>query len=284
VLVAQITDIHLGYDPGNPDEYNRQRLNRTLAALKAMVPAPDLLLVTGDIADNGDDRDSYQRFAEAIAELPFRVCPAMGNHDSREIFREVFPDTADAGGYIQYAIDDLPVRILVLDTLETGRHGGGYDEVRAAWLEARLAEAPGRPTMLALHHPPIETGLSWMTENPDAEWVRRLRPIVEAHPNIVAMVSGHLHRPIVTRWAGTALAVCPSTAPQVALDLEEMDPEHPDNRPMIVADRPYFALHYWNGDGLITHIQSVDDHEVLARFSPRRQPLIRMLNEERATG
>lgn len=284
MLVAQITDIHLGYDPGNPDEYNRQRLDRTLAVLKAMVPAPDLLLVTGDIADNGDDRISYRRFAEAIADLPFRVCPVMGNHDSREIFREVFPDTADAGGYIQYAIDDLPVRILVLDTLEIGRHGGGYDEVRAAWLEARLAEAPGRPTMLALHHPPIETGLSWMTENPDAEWVRRLRPIVEAHPNIVAMVTGHLHRPIVTRWAGTALAVCPSTAPQVALDLEDMDAEHPDNRPMIVADRPYFALHYWNGDGLITHFDTVEDHEVLARFIPKRQGLIRLLNKERAEG
>ena len=284
MLVAQITDIHLGYDPGNPDEYNRQRLDRTLAVLKAMVPAPDLLLVTGDIADNGDDRVSYQRFAEAIEGLPFRVCPVMGNHDSREIFREVFPDTADAGGYIQYAIDDFPVRILVLDTLEIGRHGGGYDEVRAAWLAARLAEAPGRPTMLALHHPPIATGLSWMTENPDAEWVRRLRPIVEAHPNIVAMVSGHLHRPIVTRWAGTALAVCPSTAPQVALDLEKMDAEHPDNRPMIVADRPYFALHYWNGDGLITHFDTVEDPEVLARFIPKRQGLIRLLNKERAEG
>ena len=51
---------------------------------------------------------------------------------------------------------------------------------------------------------------------------------------------------------------------------------------MIVADRPYFALHYWNGEGLITHFESVEEHEVLARFIPRRQPLIRMLNEERA--
>jgi 3',5'-cyclic-AMP phosphodiesterase len=284
VLVAQITDIHLGFDPGNPDEYNRQRLDQTLRVLAAMTPLPDLLLVTGDIADNGDDRDSYERFREAIAGLPFPVFPAMGNHDNRAIFREVFPDAADVDGYVQYAIDHLPVRILVLDTLETGRHGGGFDAVRAAWLEARLAEAPGRPTLIVLHHPPIATGLSWMTENPDADWVLRLRAIVEAHPNIVAMVSGHLHRPIVTRWAGTALAVCPSTAPQVALDMEAMDPDHPDERPMIVADRPYFALHYWNGEGLITHFDTVEDHEVLARYSPKRQGLIRMLNKERAAG
>jgi 3',5'-cyclic AMP phosphodiesterase CpdA len=284
MLVAQITDIHLGFDPGNPEEYNRQRLDHTLKTLATMTPLPDLLLVTGDIADNGDDRDSYERFKEAIANLPFRVCPVMGNHDNRAVFREVFPETPDGDGYVMYTVEDLPVRIVVLDTLEIGRHGGGFDEVRAAWLEARLAEAPDQPTLIALHHPPIATGLSWMTENPEARWVRRLRPIVEANPNILAMVSGHLHRPIVTRWAGTTLAVCPSTAPQVALDMERMDAEHPDNRPMIVADRPYFALHYWNGEGLITHFETVEDHEVLARFSPKRQGLIRMLNKERAIG
>ena len=284
MLVAQITDLHLGFDPGNPDEYNRKRLDATLRVLTAMTPRPDLLLVTGDIADNGDDRFSYDRFKEAIAGLPFPVCPAMGNHDNRDIFREVFPDTPEENGYIQYAVEGFPVRILVLDTLEIGRHGGGFDEARARWLEARLAVAPDQPTLIVLHHPPIFTGLSWMTENPEASWVRTLRPIVEANPNIVAMVCGHLHRPIVTRWAGTALAVCPSTAPQVALDLQKMDADNPDERPMIVADRPFFALHYWNGDGLITHFETVEEHEVLARFNPRRQGLIRMLNKERGFG
>ena len=281
MLVAQITDLHLGFDPGNPDEYNRQRLDQTLRTLVALTPRPDLLLVTGDIADNGDDRDSYERFKEATASLPFPVCPAMGNHDNRAVFREVFPGTPDVDGYIMYTVEDLPVRIVVLDTLEVGRHGGGFDDVRAAWLEARLAEAPERPTLLVLHHPPIFTGLSWMTENPEAHWVRKIKPIVAANPQIVAMVSGHLHRPLVTRWAGTTLAVCPSTAPQVALDMQAMDPDDPDERPMIVADRPYFALHYWNGDGLITHFDTVEEHEVLARYNPRRQGLIRMLNKER---
>ena len=270
MLVAQITDLHLGFDPGTPDELNRQRLDRTLRRLAEMNPRPDLLLATGDIADNGDDGDSYARFKEAIAGLPFPVYPAMGNHDSRGPFLETFPDTLQAGGFIQYAIEGLPVRILVLDTLEVGRHGGGFCEVRAAWLIERLAEEPERPTLIVLHHPPIATGLAWMTENPERAWVKRLRSIVEAHPNIVAMVAGHVHRPIVTRWAGTMLAVCPATAPQVALDFEPMDAEAPDNRPMIVADQPWFALHYWNGRELITHFDTAEEHEVLARFSPKR--------------
>lgn len=284
MLVAQITDIHLGFEPGKPDELNRRRLDRTLAVLTAMVPAPDLLLVTGDIADNGDDADSYRRFREAIADLPFPAFPAMGNHDSRSAFLALFPDQPAADGFLQYAIEQFPVRILVLDTLETGRHGGGFCETRAAWLAARLDEAPERPTLIVLHHPPIETGLSWMTENPEAPWVERLRAIVAGRDNIVAMVSGHLHRPVVTRWAGTILAVCPATAPQVALDLQPMDPEAPDGRPMIVSDRPYYALHHWNGRELVTHFDTVEDHEVLARFSAKRQPMIRSLVKERTGG
>src|SRR3546814_14697143 len=100
-----------------------------------------------------------------------------------------------------------------------------------------------------------------MTENPDAEWVRRLRGIVEARRNIVAMVSGHLHRQITTQWAGTTLAVCPSTAPQVALDLADIDPDRPDGRPMIVAATPGYAIHSRNGQGLQPHSQPAHHSE-----------------------
>ena len=61
MLIAQITDVHLGFEPGNPDELNRQRLDRTLRTLVEMVPRPDLLLATGDLADPGDDSESYAR-------------------------------------------------------------------------------------------------------------------------------------------------------------------------------------------------------------------------------
>ena len=281
MLIAQITDIHLGFDRDNPREFNRQRLDRTLEALCALEPLPDLLIATGDIADDGDDRLSYARFREATDVLPFPVLHALGNHDSREPFLEIFPDTPTADGFVQYAIDQFPVRILVLDTLEEGRHGGGFCETRAAWLAERLAEQPDRPTLIVLHHPPIETGLSWMTENPDAAWVRRLAEAVSGRANIVAMIAGHLHRPIVTRWAGTILAVCPSTAPQVALDLAEIDPDKPDDRPMIVADHPCYALHYWNGRELISHFDTAEDHEVLARYTSKLQPLVRMLIDEK---
>ncbi len=282
MLIAQITDVHLGFEQGNPDELNRKRLDTTLRTLVELVPRPDLLLVTGDLADMGDDLESYTRLKEAVAGLPFPVHYALGNHDGREAFRAAFPDAPMPDGYHQYAIEDCGLRILVLDTLEEGRHGGGFCETRAAWLSARLAEAPERPTLLVLHHPPIESGHSWMTENPQAEWVKRLEAIVAAQANIVGVIAGHLHRPVVTQWAGTTLAVCPSTAPQVALDFQPIDPDRPDDRPMIVADPPWFAIHVWNGSRLVTHFDTAGDHDVLARYGPGLQPLVRLLAEEKA--
>jgi Icc protein len=280
MLIAQITDVHLGFEPGNPDELNRRRLDRVLRTLGGMVPRPDLLLATGDLADAGDDAESYAALKVSLSELAIPAYFALGNHDGRDAFRGTFPNIPMPGGFLQYAIEDHDLRILVLDTLEEGRHGGAYCEARAAWLRARLAEAPERPTMLVLHHPPIESGHSWMTENPEAEWVKRLESIVSAQSNIVAIVAGHLHRPVVTQWAGTTLAICPSTAPQVALDFQAIDPEAPDGRPMIVADPPGFAVHHWNGTSLITHFDTAAEHDILARFGPNLQPLIRLLAAE----
>lgn len=281
LLIAQITDIHLGFEPDNPAEFNRKRLDQTLRTLAAMTPQPDLLLATGDLADTGDDEVSYRRLKSAFANCAIPVWFCMGNHDSREPFLKEFPDTGQAGGFIQYSIEPYPLRILVLDTLEVGRHGGGFCVTRAAWLREKLAEQPERPTLLVLHHPPIETGLSWMTEDPDAAWVKRLRAVVEGQEQVIAMITGHLHRPVVTSWAGTTLAVCPSTAPQVALDLDEIDPEKPDGRPMIVADPPAFAIHYWNGEQLVSHFDTAEDHTVLARYEPALQPLVQMLLAEK---
>jgi 3',5'-cyclic AMP phosphodiesterase CpdA len=281
MLIAQITDIHLGFDRGNRREANQVRLEETLRALCAMRPLPDLLLMTGDLVEHGDDDEAYVRLRHTVAALPFPALPLLGNHDGRAAFSRAFPEAATAENFLQFAVEDGALRILCLDTLEEGRHGGGFCEGRAAWLSERLAEQPERPTLIALHHPPIETGLSWMSENPEAPWVKRLEAAIAGASNVVAMIAGHLHRPLVTRFAGTVLAVCPATSPQVALDLGEIDPDRPDDRPMVVAGPPAFALHLWTGRGLVTHFGSAADDEVIARFEPKLQPLVRALHAER---
>lgn len=280
MLMAQITDIHLGFDPDNPAEFNRKRLDQAIRQICEMTPQPDLLLATGDLVDRGD-QDSYRRLENALSVVPFPVHMCLGNHDLRKPFCKQFPDVPTADGFVQYEIDDGPLRLLFLDTLEEGRHGGAFCEVRAQWLAERLAEKPDRPTVLVFHHPPVESGIAWMNTHPDEPWVSVLRHTIAGHDQVKAMITGHLHRNISTWFAGASLSICASTAPQVAFDLAPIDPENPDGRNMIVADPPAIALHWWNGQQLISHFETAEEHVMLARYDENLQPLVRALLAER---
>jgi Icc protein len=282
MLIAQITDIHLGFEPGNPRELNRIRLDKTLETLCAMEPRPDLLLCTGDLTDKGD-LEAFRRLREALASLPFPYFLGVGNHDERGPLFEVFPQTRTESGFVQYAIEDWPLRILMLDTLEHGRHAGAFGEVRARWVAERLDETPGRPTLLALHHPPAFTGIDWMTFTAEETWGARLADVVAGRPNIVGAICGHLHRPAIAPWAGTCVRVCSSVAPQVALELKPIDLDRPDGRPMVQLEPPAFALHSWTPEtGLVTHFGRVEDVETLIRYDERFQPVLRRFAEERS--
>jgi 3',5'-cyclic AMP phosphodiesterase CpdA len=280
MLMAQITDIHLGFEPDNPAEFNRKRLDLTLQFLCAMDTKPDMLLATGDLVDRGD-ADSYRRLANAFSGLPFPVYMCMGNHDLRGPFCDQFPEVPVVDGFVQYVIEGEALRLVIVDTLEEGRHGGAFCAARARWLDERLSEAPDRPTVIVGHHPPVESGIAWMTTDPREPWVKRLADVLARHDQVRGMVTGHLHRNVSTMFAGKSLSICASTAPQVALNLLPIDPDRPDGRNMIIADPPSFALHYWNGSELISHFDSADDHVMLARYDEKMQPLVRHLLEER---
>lgn len=280
MLIAQVTDIHLGFEPGNPSEFNRKRLDQVIRKLVAMEPQPDLLLATGDLVDRGDV-GSYERLKEAFADCPFPVWPSLGNHDIRDSFCAVFPEIPVTDGFIQYEVETGALRILFLDTLEEGRHGGAFCETRAAWLKAKLAEKPDAKTLIVMHHPPVEVGIEWMNTHPEEPWVGRVADAVAGHPQIVGIICGHLHRAITVGWNGHTIAICSSTAPQVALDLGAIDPDTPDNRPMIVADAPAYALHRWNGRELVSHFDNADEQVVLAKFDTKMQGLVKSLLSER---
>jgi 3',5'-cyclic AMP phosphodiesterase CpdA len=280
MLIAQITDIHLGFDPDNPAEFNRKRLDQVLRLLIGMNPMPDLLLATGDLVDRGDG-DSYRRLKNALSICPFPVWPCLGNHDQRDTFAEHFPEIPMPDGFVQYEVDAGKLRFLVIDTLEEGRHGGAFCETRARWLSDRLAEQPERDTVIVMHHPPVDVGIEWMATDPEEPWVTLFSETIAGHHQVKGIICGHLHRPISVAWHGTTISICPSTAPQVALDLAPIDPERPDNRAMIIADPPAFALHKWNGRELVTHFDTADEHTMLAKFDARMQPLVRALMAER---
>ena len=285
MLIAQITDLHIGFDRGNPHELNVRRLNMVIDDLNDLTPRPDLLLVTGDLVEHADDDRAYRHMESLVKRWQGPLLWAVGNHDDRANFLAVLPEVeTDENGFIQYEAEIGGLRFVVADTLDPGRHGGMICEKRGKWLRARLREKKDMPTVVVLHHPPVDTGIAWMSALPTEQWVQRLEAIIRPAKQVVAMISGHVHRPISTSFAGKRLVVAASTAPQVALDLEAVDPQHPDGRALIIADAPAYALHYWDGHSLLTHFETAGPRNVIASYNSNIQPMMRAFLQERGTG
>jgi 3',5'-cyclic AMP phosphodiesterase CpdA len=280
LLIAQITDTHIGFDRDNPDEYNMVRLKAVLGRLIDGPNRPDLLLLTGDLTEFGD-AESYVRLAEAVSVCPFPVHAMVGNHDEREPLLAGFPQTPVTDGFVQYALEGRGLRVLVLDTLEPGRHGGAFCEIRAAWLDAQLRAQPDTPTLIAMHHPPFESGIAWLDSDARESWIRRFAATVAGHGQVRAIVSGHLHRTIHTSWNGVQLTVCSSSAPTVGLDLRSIDADRPDGRAMIVDELPGYALHRWDGAQLVSHFEAVGALDTLASYDAGLQRIVRSIESER---
>jgi Icc protein len=280
MLIAQITDVHIGFDPMDADEFNQRRLRAVLGALADGPNQPDLLLLTGDLADHGDVA-SYERLKQAMADCPYPWLPLVGNHDERANFHTVFPGYADGDGFVQYVRDCGDMRLVIVDTLDEGRHGGAFCAQRAAWLDARLAEAPETPTYIVMHHPPLTCGIEWMNTDPDEPWVQAFSAVLSGHPQVRGLICGHLHRSVTAAWQGRTVAICSSTAPQVTADFTPIDSERPDERAMIQAEEPAYALHRWNGRELVSFYMSAGAHPVLARYDAKMQPVVQHLEAER---
>lgn len=258
MLIAQITDTHISTPDGRNDRYfeTAEHLRRAVAHVNGLAPRPDLVVATGDLVERGEVAE-YGRLRELLAPLAMPVFLIPGNHDHRDHLREVFADHAylpGGGDFLQYSIEDWPVRLVALDTLVPGKSSGRLCEARLTWLDARLAEAPARTTVVLMHHPPFATGIAAM-DGMGLEGIDALAEVIRRHPQVERIVCGHLHRPIVRRFAGTVACTCPSTAHQIALDLP------PARRLAAVMEPPACMLHLWLGEagGLVSHVSVIGE-------------------------
>lgn len=280
MLIAQITDIHIGFEGSNPEEYNMRRLRAVLDRLVHGPNRPDMLIMSGDLTELGD-AESYARLAEAVSVCPFPVWPMTGNHDLRQPLLEAFPHTPSEDGFVHYALDCGELRLILLDTLEEGRHGGGFCAARAAWLDAQLSAEPARPVVIAMHHPPFESGIDWLDSSAREPWIGRFADTIAPHSQVRAIISGHLHRNVHTLWNGVSLTVTTAVAPAVALDLRAIDVNRPDGRAMITDELAGYALHRWDGERLIAHFETVGALDVLARFDDAMLPVVQLIDSEK---
>ena len=256
-LVGQISDLHIKL-PGKLS-YRvvdcAAMLARGIQEILRLPQRPDIIVITGDLVDFGrvEEYEHLRRLLAPLA-MPYYLIP--GNHDERGALRAAFPDHAylrQWEPYIQYAIDEWPVRIVAIDTVIPGEGGGRLDPPRLEWLDRSLSAAPDQPTLVIMHHPPFPTLIGHM-DRIGLEGSESLAKVIARHPQVERVLCGHLHRPIQYRFAGTIASTCPSPAHQVALDLA------PDAPSRFRMEPPGFQLHAWKkGMGVVSHTAFIGD-------------------------
>jgi 3',5'-cyclic AMP phosphodiesterase CpdA len=250
VLVAQISDTHIcragelykGVSDSNG------KLRDAIAHFYRLDLRPDLVLLTGDIACDGA-AEEYDVARELLRELTIPLMVIPGNHDDREAFRAAFSDHEylPKAGPLHYAIYAPPLRIIGLDSSVPGKHHGAIEPLGLEWLAATLAADTTTPTLVMMHHPPFVSGIPYMDPYRYIE-DDVLGSLLGRFANIEAVLCGHVHRPMIRRWAGTVVMACPSTTTEIALQLQA------DAKPQSFQGPSACMLHLWNPEvGLVSH-------------------------------
>jgi 3',5'-cyclic-AMP phosphodiesterase len=250
-LLAQISDLHIQVGAG--DRTPTARAEAVVAAVAALVSAPDSVLVTGDLVHHGAPAE-YERVRELLAPLRMPVHVLPGNHDDRDALRATLGALAGTslGSFVQYTARSGSVRLVVCDTTEPGRDGGRLCDQRLAFIDEALAADRDTPTLLAMHHPPLVTGIRVMDEiGLDDASRTALADLLDQAPNVRRIVAGHVHRAMFGRLGRCPVFTCPSTDLAIQLDLAG------STEIAVVDEPPAFALHLASGGGLTTHVQPV---------------------------
>lgn len=240
--LAHLSDPHLTTGPTGA--MPAAALELALRRVAALDPAPDAVVITGDLADHGR-HEEYLALRDILEGFPLPTYLAIGNHDHRDRFLEVFARSLHLAGGSQtyYAVDRPDGRLIVLDSKDDTTAAGRLEDAQLDWLRDQF---DGPPIFVCLHHPPVPVGIPALDAirltNPNA-----LGAVLESWPTPVHILTGHVHRAVTASFAGAVVSIAPSTYRQVDLTLR------PDRPATYVHEPPGFLLHLASAGVTATH-------------------------------
>ena len=215
-LLIQISDVHLTSEGLlYPHVHPRENLIGSLRLIAEAELRPDLLILTGDLANSGESecyRDMSELMSEAVGTLGGRVVYLPGNHDERSAFRRNLLDqkASSSSSPINqiHWIDGL--RVVSLDSVVVGEDFGQLDDETLAFLGDAIATPAPDGTVLALHHPPIPSPVQPMARimlrHPE-----RLEEVIDGS-DVRLILCGHNHHGMLGTLASVPVWVSPATA------------------------------------------------------------------------
>lgn len=261
VQLLQVTDTHLFADPAREiyGTNTADSLRATLQAASALGRRPDAVLVTGDVADD-ESRGAYLNFRRTLGELGVPVHCLPGNHDSPALMAELL----DRDGFAYCGRVDLGGWRVVLVDSHVDRDPSGF--VRAGELrrlDDDLRTADGRPALVCVHHPPLPLGSAWI-DRVGLRNAAELLAVTDRHPNVRAIVAGHVHQQAERERGALRVLTTPSTYAQFT----------PGTADFLLDDRPpgYRWLTLGADGTLATEVGWVTDWRRTARPREPRSP------------
>ena len=216
-FLIQITDTHI-LPPGEVlygEVDTARHLDETVQSINRMRPLPDVVIITGDLVERGD-KVGYRYFIELIKPLKMPVFVLAGNHDNPSVMSEVFAATPCfpvSDSTFQYAIEDFPFRILILNSHGDDTELPEFGDQRLAWLADQLDQSH-EPTLIAIHHPPMMTGIE-LIDMGGPEWYQGLKSVLAEHDHVKLLICGHCHTDLCGRIGSVPVYMAAATAHQL---------------------------------------------------------------------
>jgi 3',5'-cyclic-AMP phosphodiesterase len=258
MLIAQISDLHLRPEGKLYEDLVPSNAMAFAAVehLNSLSPRPDLVMVTGDIADRGSEEE-YRLSRQILDQIKTRYIVIPGNHDERQAFRQAFSDHAylpAGGGPLNYIFDAGPLTIIALDSSVPGKHHGDIDLASLAWLKQSLEQNAQSPALIIMHHHPFITGIPYIDEYRHFG-AAGIEETIRSFTAVERVLCGHVHRAITARFGQTLAMSCPSTASQIALRLDS------GAKPASFLEPPGCLIHFYRpGHALVSHLSPIGDY------------------------
>lgn len=223
--IVQITDVHLEREIGGRlvGMDTDASFAHVLELLDRLAVPPDLILATGDLANNGYP-EGYRRVRGAFESrgIPWAWLP--GNHDERVSMERSLAD----GAPMERVLLGGAWQVILLDSSVPGEVAGELGEEELRRLDTLLGARPDRHALVCLHHQPVPVGCAWLDEQIVADR-ERFFEVLGRHPQVRAVLWGHVHQDFSAERAGIRLLATPSTCIQFApqsddFRLDELSP------------------------------------------------------------
>lgn len=208
--VLQLTDPHLmASAEGELLGVNtRDSLDAVIAEVLKSHGQPDLILATGDLAQDGSE-EAYRVLGERFNVFTGESAWMAGNHDNSARLASVAESYGAAGRHIIQG----GWQFILLDSSVPGKVHGELAESELAFLAQVLEQNPDLPALVTLHHHPVDISADWMRDiglwNRDEFW-----QVIDRFPQVKVVLWGHIHQEFEQHRNGVQLLATPSTCIQ----------------------------------------------------------------------